>query len=267
MINHARTLLLNVDGAKAPGADYYLEEYVPADFQAFTPPGWLQTLRTVLFGGQPDRTFLNFRLQQYMLTAHSTEYGAYVTALDPRVTYLPDPAAPGPEAIGVPTTPVITPLCGAPADDVTCIGALNSLAETPRMKETWEITVIGPAAVRLRKYIDGTSAEAVPSFSSGWSLPIDLPGVKGVSVRLRDPLPPEGAGWTVEIWRAPEADLLEVVSALSRMSDAVYAELFPIRAPYDVFRQLWEREAFPLRRLTGVILAAAYRTEELRNGG
>src|SRR5512137_2784346 len=87
MINHARTLLLNKDGNKRPGADFYLEEFVDPSFRALSYSQELTELRAVLVGRSPDDGYLNFRLRQYMTLLDSTEFVSYVTALDKRITY------------------------------------------------------------------------------------------------------------------------------------------------------------------------------------
>lgn len=86
MINHARTLLLNVDGdgngySSEPGA-----EYIPPDFQAQTL-GSLGAVYRILFGSNPDSVFLNYRARQLMNLIHSTDLVDYVLALDSRITY------------------------------------------------------------------------------------------------------------------------------------------------------------------------------------
>jgi hypothetical protein len=87
MINHARTLLLNIPGtAYMPGV--LGEEYIPA----YTPvklPAYLQSARKILFGSTPDKVFLNFRAYELLSLIHNTELAEFVYALDPRVTYWP----------------------------------------------------------------------------------------------------------------------------------------------------------------------------------
>jgi hypothetical protein len=87
MINHARTLLLNIPGtAYMPGV--LGEEYIPA----YTPvklPAYLQSARKILFGSAPDKVFLNFRAYELLSLIHNTELAEFVYALDPRVTYWP----------------------------------------------------------------------------------------------------------------------------------------------------------------------------------
>jgi len=87
MINHARTLLLNVD-SRTYMPDVLGEEYIPA-YRAAILPTYLTTARKLLFGSAPDRVFLNFRAQELLSFIHRTELAEFVYALDPRVTYWP----------------------------------------------------------------------------------------------------------------------------------------------------------------------------------
>jgi hypothetical protein len=87
MINHARTLLLNVSNASyAPGERG--EEYVPT-YSELVLPTYLRTARRIIFGTDPDRVFRNYRANELMRLLHQTEFSEFVYALDPRVTYWP----------------------------------------------------------------------------------------------------------------------------------------------------------------------------------
>ena len=87
MINHARTLLLNVNSSTyAPGA--IGEEYIPT-YNAIKLPKFLDLPHKILFGTQPDRAFLNYRAAELMRLLHQTELSEFIYALDPRVTYWP----------------------------------------------------------------------------------------------------------------------------------------------------------------------------------
>jgi len=93
MINHARTLLLNLSGVAANRlVDGY--EYVPTTFKQITLPSGLNVIRGVLFGQQPDQRFLNLRARELLSYVHAIDgLAGYVKALDPRITYWPDNTA------------------------------------------------------------------------------------------------------------------------------------------------------------------------------
>ena len=85
MINHARTLLLNVS-PNTYNASMLGEEFIP-EFTPVALPSYLQIARNILFGATPDKVFMNFRAYELLSLLHSTELEEFVTALDPRVTY------------------------------------------------------------------------------------------------------------------------------------------------------------------------------------
>jgi len=89
MINHARTLLLNMPANKA-WRDAGSYEYIPPTFTPITLSSKLGAIRTTLFGAAPDNYFLNFRVRELLRYIHETELAHYVYALDPRVTYWPE---------------------------------------------------------------------------------------------------------------------------------------------------------------------------------
>jgi hypothetical protein len=52
-------------------------------------PEPLRRVRAVLFGRDPDRRTLLYRTRQFLALLHACELEEFVTAVDPRVTYLP----------------------------------------------------------------------------------------------------------------------------------------------------------------------------------
>ena len=92
MINHARTLLLNIPANRTQMQDPGYE-YIPDTFQPVVLPSSIQLLRRALFGAKPDNYFLNIRARELLGYIHETELAEYIYALDPRVTYWPPTAA------------------------------------------------------------------------------------------------------------------------------------------------------------------------------
>ena len=111
MINHARTLLLNISPAKNHTADYTVAEYVPPDFTPIPVTPALKLLRRTLFGQNPDARFLNLRVHELMAYLHNTELAEYIYKLDPRVTYWP--AANNTFIDDIKQSVVVTQLAGA----------------------------------------------------------------------------------------------------------------------------------------------------------
>lgn len=90
MINHARTLLLNQPGSMyQPGV--LGEEYAPPEYKPVRLPTYLKTAHQIIFGTGPDKVYLNFRAHELLGLIHATELAEFVYALDPRVTYWPQP--------------------------------------------------------------------------------------------------------------------------------------------------------------------------------
>lgn len=88
MINHARTLLLNISANRTQLQDLGYE-YIPAAYNAVKLNASLSTLRRALFGSNPDNYFLNVRARELLGYIHETELAQYVEALDSRITYWP----------------------------------------------------------------------------------------------------------------------------------------------------------------------------------
>jgi hypothetical protein len=111
MINHGRTLLLNVAARNNLVSSDTWAEYVPADYAPVRNiPAALQLLRHTLLGRTPDARFLNLRVRELMAYIHQTDLAAYLLKLDPRVTYWPVP--PDEFLLGAQETFAVTQISG-----------------------------------------------------------------------------------------------------------------------------------------------------------
>jgi hypothetical protein len=92
MINHARTLLVNLSPHRADYGDegYDGYEYIAPTFKPAKLPPRLLSLRNVLFGADPDGLFVGLRARELMSYIHQTELAEYAYAFDKRVTYWPE---------------------------------------------------------------------------------------------------------------------------------------------------------------------------------
>jgi len=260
MINHGRTLLLNKPGAFRPAPTFFLEEYVPESFSGLNLPGYLITIRNVLMGDGSDDAFENFRLWQFMKLIHATEFEAYLTALDPRITYLTDRSI-----VETKNTYTASPSnVQAQAVPIFFVGDPSYSSAIPRLEKAWEVTVTSALEVKSVNLKDGAVREVVVDIVEGLTSPITLAGEKDFSMRIQaDPLPAD-AKWLVQTFSAPHGDVLELLDPLSRLGSAVLFNLFDSSEPYKSFRDLWEKHFQVHYRLAGIILAWIYRAEEVR---
>jgi hypothetical protein len=86
MINHIRTLLLNLPPSptQGEGEEYILESYEPPVLTSE-----LIELHRVFFGENLPRPTMNYRAKQLMMLIHGTELAPLALTQDTRITYWP----------------------------------------------------------------------------------------------------------------------------------------------------------------------------------
>lgn len=264
MINHARTLLLNVasDNSAPAGTG---EEYIPPTFVPVVLPSYIVTPRRILFGASPDRYFLNFRGRELMHNLHQTELQEYVTALDPRLTYWPEPAAPffavtskiSNEHINGPKLSRLF-FSGTPTAD-------NGHGRS--LREYFVETAADSVTVTLRAAA-GQAAESVTKpfeTDGGLTQAVLMPRSQ---VRLQVGEPVNGERWLVTTLARPAPAITTLLPILELMGEPVALELFGPGnppEPYRTFKNLWFDHPNAVYRLGGLALAMIYRTNEIRS--
>jgi len=261
MINHARTLLLNKKGSSRPGANFFLEEFVEPSFMPTVLPGYLTALHDALFGRDTDDGFINFRLRQYMLVLHNTEFVSYVTGLDPRITYANKPS---PEVQRSSTNAVAL---NAEGEDIAIAFEGAATNRDARVVLRWVLEV--PDGSSAKVTFEPTNKFAVYSVTCGGQMSslIPLYPYMKYSVRIINPTIPVSAKWELSVFQPPTAGLNDVMAALEKMDPAVLSQLFAGSTPYSTFKDLWNKHNLLPYRLSGVLLAWVYRVEALRTNG
>ena len=260
MINHLRTLLLNVDGSNTPGVDFPGEQFVPEEFRVRVLASPAKTVRNFLFGPGPDRALLNFRLQEYLTCIHSSNLESFVRRLDPRLTYWPfhtglfEKLSQGATA---------NKLTGGENQNLYFVGPNRATESVNRIYFQWRLEVISGSVVRVTEYSDASSlttvTDQVYTLSGGLSSLITLGGSE-LSVCFDAGV---GGSWLVEVLAQPERQLCQVVDDLDTgLNSAIRSWLFPEQEPYLYFRDLWERSDFLPERVAGVVLAIGYQLNE-----
>ncbi|HSN70705.1 MAG TPA: hypothetical protein VLT59_04315 [Steroidobacteraceae bacterium] len=258
MINHARTLLLNRNGATRPPADFFGEEVVPKSYAAVQLPSQLMTIRRALFGGDPDDAGLNYMVWQYMRVLHSTEFVEYVLALGTRITYLHDRSLLDyPYGATVVNNPNALQFVGTPD-----LGGTSG-----RLMTSWTIERLAPAVFSIKNLYTGKQLTQNPGYAGGVTDFMPMTGHQDFKVRVFDAYA-AASQWTVEYLAKPniEMDITSRAAQLNNIGAEADAALFPNTEPYKTFRQLWEQHIHLPYKLSGALLSLIYQTEELRSG-
>lgn len=258
MINHARTLLMNVNGASRPAATFFLEEYIPSNFEAYELTSSLQDVYNVLFGSDADNVFRNYRAWQYMHVLHSTEFVQYVTDLDPRVTYLNDRSV-----IDASQAASIEPLNLLTTGDLFEVGRVEVTPSVSQMLPSWQLEVLSALYVRTINEKSGRQLDTVVTITDGLTNVIPMAGQTNYGVRISATSSlPVGAKWRITKPVFPDADLAQLAANLETVESSLN-QLFGVTEPYKTFKELWNKHALLTYRLSGALLAFIYRVEEV----
>jgi hypothetical protein len=251
MFNHARTLLLNVRGDNAPGSTFPWEEAVPVAYRPFPVPSFLTAIRNVLFGMDPDRYMLNYRLRQFMTLLHATELEEHILALDPRITY--------PKTAELESTPLGVKFEGSDRP-IFLNGELVPDNTRGRLHFEWRVSVNNGGVVTVFQATPPIrETESTPEVTAGLTAPVPLS--QGISVAV-DPTP--GTIWHVSGLAAPSRDLPTIVAALRQIGETRLINLFganPVE-PYRTFYNLWNDHFALPYQLGGLLAAVVYRSNE-----
>jgi hypothetical protein len=266
VINHARTLLLNVASDSIPRLG---DELIPPDFQPVDLPWSIAELRRTLFGEVPDRLMLNYRSRQLLSLIHACELEEFVYALDPRVTYdltqspfaddgLYRPAYVSQEIPGGVTAPLFF------------VGTTAAPDATGRMLNEWDVTVdTATVDVSLRRPRMFSSSPY--SITAGMSSIIGLTG-STLSFRFGSVSfgPGLGPRFVVTKLTRPTVDLSLLLGRIRstnlRACETLFGSGQPWGStePYLTFRRLFDNHFALPYRLGAVVLAMIYYTHRVR---
>lgn len=257
MPNQARTLLLNRDGSKRPDPSFYGEEYVAPYFRPVELTSGLLNARRALFGTNPDDAGMNYALWQYMKILHSTEFAEYVTALDPRITYLTSESI-----VDYPYGAEVEP----DDDALQFFGTPGLGGADGKLMTSWNVSFAG-SSVTIKNLQSMHSTSTVVSVVDGLTDLVPMTDYRDLKVRLNLAL--GSSEWVVSYLGTPgiAMDPVNRAAQLAKIGTESYVELFPYRDPYNLFRQLWEEHSEFSYKLSGALLALIYQTNELRTNG
>lgn len=258
MINHVRTLLMN-RGRDGHAFDFPGEEFVPAEFVPRRLPVYLRSAHRALFGTNPDRLYLNYRLRQLMSMLHATELEEHVLAFDSRVTYLPLTRD---DMFRSAFEPVITSISGN--RELTVEGTHTADEGAGRCYHAWRVTATAPdQLVIVRQTPPPATFSDVYTIANGLSNRIQLPG-SPLYFRFKEPL--VEASWLVSSNARPERTLDVTLTNLKNVLtlDGL-AQLFPPLAaePIRTYYQVWNNHPLTIYRFSALLLAMVTKMDTL----
>lgn len=254
MINHVRTLLLNCgrDGhsVQEPGEEYIEEGFIP---RKLTPP--LRLIRSTLFGGKPDRLFMNYRMRQIMQLLHATELAGDVLVDDPRITYLPFKQ----DFFNDVFRATITRVAG-PTWRFDVIGEHTSNMSTGLARQVWELAINEGGEVVITKRL-GTPETY--QYYVVTDVPVPLNG-SDLQIYLHNA--PAGTRLRIESVARPAFDVVTVLTGTVNVIEQYgFDEIFPtmVTPPVATWKRIWLEHPDAAMRFAAMLLAIAYRTAQL----
>lgn len=254
MINHVRCLLLNRSPAEVVPADLPGEAAVDPTYRPIALPGWLQTVRTALFGLDPDRLMLNYRLRQILEVLHATELSSFLSAADSRITYYPFQEATIYESVKggrVLQKP----------ESVEVFFNGTALTTTAQLRTRWSATVLGEIVILAREQPPTYESTTALAAQNGLSTEIPVPRV---DLRLQLQGAQHADEILFEITATPDTDLGLAVARVRSCGDATLQQLFAGGdEPMQTYRNLWNSSRpFPYQ-VAALALALAHKTSEI----
>jgi len=266
MFNHARSLLMNLDGDSVSQREVYPGDVIiPAEYRAVSLPSYLESMRQQLFGAMPDRAFLNYRVFQLLQLAESTELRNWFHTFDTRLTYRLDAIT----SVFSPDVfyPVVTPAAGNTAKlTLHGEGMSPDMLGRSRFEYSVEVTDVNTVTVTHVTGLSGAKTYVqVVELVEQLSPLIELP-LSGYSVRLSGLQ--LGNFWNIIGFLQPTSTLPGIETTLRQIGETNLVQLFGLAGtePYTTFQNCWERHPDFAYRLTGLVAAVVHRTEEYRLG-
>lgn len=236
------------------------EEIIDPNYVPKVLPTYIRSLRAVLFGDNPDRSMLNYRVKQLLAMIHASELAEFVTDLDPRITYnFETNTSLSEEGLNN----VIVEQVSGTASELILAGAPSSPDRLGQMLFQWRVSYTSPTTTITRLYPYQTQ-NTTAIFTAGVSQEIPLLG-SNLTVRHKD----STADWTVTHRAKPKRDLGELMANIDTLGETTFTKLFNVSnskgktEPFQTFYNLWRQHYALPYRLGAVVLAMGYQTDEL----
>lgn len=288
MINHIRTLLLNQSGSNSFGEDFPLEEYVPEGFRPAKMSGLCKNIWQTIFGKEPDRAYLNYRLFEIVRCLDTSDLSQHVTKFDSRITYDPYEAS---EFIKGFDLVEVTKIQNNTAKKGTYTKKENTFVFSSneenflRANNEEDLAIFitgnfkpndgkGIALNKWRLYYQSSDYMTIEcltapvseenrtvTFQNGLSEAIPL-RQSDLTVKIREY---DYTTWNLDVFSKPLINIASVVANLDALPLESLNYIFSGKYPeYEEFKTRWFKDDSFVNRVAAVSLALAYKIEEER---
>lgn len=257
MINHARTLLLNLPAGSGEPAMPGFAPVAPG-FQPVQLAGNLEAFRSAMLGSDPDTEGLLWTAAQYLDIVHGSPWADYLLAHDSRLTYVPG-------RLSGRLVPALSATAFPGAAELAFASAVEHPAGTGRARLRWELEALDSSTLAV-ELCGKPVADMQLVFSGSRSLPARLPGVAAGSVAVAASSLVPGWRWSLESVAPPSGTPASRVAAALRNGSAVSEVFAGAGEPWRTFLALARVEDDPYAKVAGAVLGLVYRMEALRRG-
>lgn len=259
MVNHVRTFLMNRGrngrGIDQPGEEFVYDKFIP---RVLTPG--LVMAHKVLFGGQPDRLFLMFRMRQLMQLIHASPLADDVLVKDSRITYLPfddtmfSDVFKRTVTIQGSSNPTLLHIYGQHVPDM----------QKGVIEQIWDIFVTGEGVIRIVNRSTGQIVDHGTAVNDELRAP--LHGT-GLHVHIQAGFLPPLVNLRIVSRVRPDGELAAVLHVLqATLGQSGLSDIFklPLVDPYITWYSIYNDPVQPFAmRMAALFLAMAERTESL----
>ena len=257
MVNHARTLLMNVTAPIKQYTAYPGDAIIDPGFIEVKLPAELNTVRNILFGAAPDRIMRNYRCQQFLALIKASPLAEHLYRFDVR------------EAINENTDflnrdvfqPIVTQLSGAVDDRLIVNGFPAAPDSSGYTRHVYLVEIVTTSSIRIARQTPAPASTMITDFEVNGRIKLGNSGFFG-RVTTDNP----GASWLFEVINEPQKDLGVISNDLTRISETTTNALFGVEntEPYKTYKNAWLMAPDLPTRLSGFLLALISRTEERR---
>jgi hypothetical protein len=261
MINAIRSLLAN-RGRDGTSPSFPGEEFIDPSFVPRKHPQGLRRAMVQLLGQNPDRLYLNYRIQQVMKLLHSTELQEFVFTLDSRVTYLPINSTVFLEGV---FGHRVQQYAGANVVPLTVNGVHQADEGVGQTMLKWKLHVLDDTQIQIDRLTPPVLMDQITTYgqSKGLSDYIVLPGSDLiVKFPTADAV---GVKWMVESAARPHQDLgLRISKLIQATDDETLTAIFGLREePTLTLRKSFEDNTLFPYKASAILLAMAFYMDTL----